>query len=131
MATSISWKLNVSIPSGPSLALSSAVSVDAYDRIAVTVPNTTAAPPAEVEVDVQPGAVGRVRFLVVRSDVYGDNLKYKVHATANPEQALNDTLVLVGAGSVALLGAQVDKLIFINTLGHDANLEILVGRQAA
>jgi len=57
MATSISWKLNVSIPSGPSLALSSAVSVDAYDRIAVTVPNTTAAPPAEVEVDVQPGAV--------------------------------------------------------------------------
>src|SRR6266478_2023985 len=121
MATSISWKLNVSIPSGPSLALSSAV----------TVPNTTAAPPAEVEVDVQPGAVGRVRFLVVRSDVYGDNLKYRVHATANPEQALNDTLVLVGAGSVALLGAQVDKLIFINTLGHDANLEILVGRQAA
>jgi len=129
MATSISWKLNVSIPSGPSLALSSAISVDAYDRIAVTVP--TAVAPVEVEVDVQPGAVGRVRFLVVRSDIYGDNLKYKVHATGNPEQTLNDTLILVGAGSLGLLGAQVDKLIFINTLGHDANLEILVGRQAA
>jgi hypothetical protein len=103
MATSISWELNVSFPSGPSLALSSTISVDAYDRIAVTVP--TAVAPVGVDVDAQPGAVGRVRFPVVRSDVCGDNLKYKVHAAANTEQTLNDTLVVVGAGSLALLGS--------------------------
>jgi hypothetical protein len=130
MATSISWKLNVEVPSGPSLALSSAVAVDAFDRIAVTVPSSAAVPPAEVEVDVQPGAVGRVKFLVVRSNVYGDNLKYKVHVTGNPAVSLNDTLVLVGAGSLGLLGAQVDKLLFVNTLGQPANVEIIVGRQA-
>lgn len=130
MPTSIAWKLSVDIPSGPSLALASAVSVDAYDRIAVTVPHSAAIPPAEVQVDVQPGAVGHVKFLVIRSDSYGDNLKYKVHDTANPARALDDTLVLVGAGALDLLGAQLDKVLIINTLGHPANIEILVGRQA-
>ncbi|MBZ5684085.1 MAG: hypothetical protein LAP86_03550 [Acidobacteriia bacterium] len=128
MATSISWKLNVNSPSGPKLALSSAISVDAHDRIAGTVP--TAAAQVEVEVDVQLRTVGRVRSLVVRSDVYGDNLKYKVHATRNPEQTMNDTLVLGGEGSLALLGAQIDRLSSSTPLGHDANLQILVGRQA-
>jgi hypothetical protein len=103
MATSISWKLNVSIPSGPSLALSSAISVDAYDRIAVTVP--AAAAPVEVEVDVQPGAVGRVLFLVVRSDVYGDNLKYKVHATGNPEQNAERHFGTGGSGKLGPAGS--------------------------
>ena len=130
MPTSISWKLSIDIPSGPSLALASAVPVDAYDRIAVTVPTSPAGPPAEVAVDVQPGAVGRVKFLVIRSDSYGDNLKFKVHDTGNPAHALDDTLVLAGAGALDLLGSQLDKLLIINTLGHPANIEIIVGRQA-
>jgi hypothetical protein len=130
MPTSISWRLTIDIPSGPSLALGSAIAVEAYDRIAITVPHSAAGPPAEVEVDVQPGAVGRVKFLVIRSDSYGDKLLYKVHATGNPARVLDDTLVLVGAGALDLLGAPVDKLLIINTLGHPANIEIIVGRQA-
>ena len=72
MPTSIAFKFSLDIPSGPSLALSSAVSVDAYDRIAVTVPHSGTTPPAEVPVDIQPGAVGRVKFLMIRSDLYRD-----------------------------------------------------------
>ncbi|HXB69545.1 MAG TPA: hypothetical protein VNY05_14940 [Candidatus Acidoferrales bacterium] len=130
MPTSISWKLTIDIPSGPSLSLSSAVAVEAYDRIAVTVPHSATSPPAEVQVDVQPGAAGRVKFLVIRSDSYGEKLKYKVHDTGNSERILDDTLVLVGPGALDLLGATLDKLLIINTLGQPANIEIIVGRQA-
>ncbi len=130
MPTSIVWKLNAEIASGPGAALASAVVVDAYDRISVTVPHTAANPPNEVEVDVQPGAAGRVRFLLIRSSDYGANLKFKVHDAANPAHVLDDSLFLVGAGGVGLLESPIDKLFVINTLGHAATLEILVGRQA-
>jgi len=126
MPTTISWQSTIDIPAGPSVTTASAVAVDAYDRIAVTIP----ASGAEVEVDVQPGAAGRVKFLIVRSDRYGDNLTFKTHVTGNPAHALDDTLVLSGAGALELLGAQVDKLLFTNNLGQPANIEILVGRQA-
>lgn len=130
MPTNIAWKLNVAVPSGPTLNIASAVPVDAYDLITVTVPHTTATPPDEIEVDVQPSAADQVRLLVVRSTQYGDNLKYKVHATGNPERVLNDTLFLVGTGSMELLGADPDKVFFINTLGSEVKIEIIVGRQA-
>ena len=126
MSTSITWQLTVNIPSGPSVTTANAVAVDAYDRIAVTIPNTN----TEVEVDVQPGAAGRVKFLLVRSDRYGDQLTFKAHVTGNPAHKLDDTLVLVGVGSLDLLGAQVDKLLFTNNLANPANIEIIVGRQA-
>ena len=128
MPTSVEWKLNTGIAEGPQFALTGAVQVDAYDRIAVTVPTSAAA--AEVEVDIQPGGAGRVRLLLVRSSTYGDNLRYKVHDTGNPDRALNDALFLVGAGALELLEAPLDKLLVINTLGRPATLEILVGRQA-
>jgi hypothetical protein len=128
MQTSISWALGVHIPSGPNLTLTSALQVDAYERISLTVPHSAAAPPAEVEVDVQPGPTDRVRLLLIRSSVYGDDLQVKVHATGNPAHALNDTLFLVGEGNLGLLGADLDKLFIINTLGQEATIEIIVGR---
>lgn len=130
MKVNISWKLSVEIPSGPSLTIGSAVEVEAYDRIVVTVPHSAASPPAEVAVDVQPGAAGKVRFLLIRSDSYGDNLKFKVHDTTNPARALNDAVLLVGAGSLTLLESPLDKLLFLNSLGRAAAIEILVGRRA-
>lgn len=130
MAIEIAWKLSVDIPSGPGLTMSSVVDVEAYDRIAVKVPNSTASPPAEAAVDVQPGAAGKVRFLLVRSDAYGDDLTFKVHDTANPARALNDALLLVGEGSLSLLESPLDKLLVTNTLGRDVTIEILVGRLA-
>lgn len=130
MAIEIAWKLSVDIPSGPGLTMSSVVDVEAYDRIAVKVPNSTASPPAEAAVDVQPGAAGKVRFLLVRSDAYGDDLTFKVHDAANPARALNDALLLVGEGSLSLLESPLDKLLVTNTLGRDVTIEILVGRLA-
>jgi hypothetical protein len=132
MPTNISWKLNLEIQSGPNIVITNAVQVDAYDRIEVKVPDTTATPTATT-VDVQPGAAGKVKLLLVRSTKYGDNLKYQVHDNTTPERVLNDALFLVGAGGLDLLeesAAPLDKLLVTNTTGQDVVLEIIVGRTA-
>jgi hypothetical protein len=132
MPTNISWKLNLEIQSGPSIIVTNTVQADAYDRIEVKVPDSTAAP-AATTVDVQPGAAGKVKLLLIRSSKYGNNLKYKVHDNATLERVLNDALFLVGAGSLDLLedpAAPLDKLLVTNTTGQDVVLEIIVGRRA-
>jgi hypothetical protein len=132
MPTNVSWKLNLAIQSGPQLSVTNAFQVDAFDRIEVTVPDTTASP-AATTIDVQPGAVGKTKILLVRSTKYGDDLKYRVHDNTTTERALNEALFLAGAGSLDLLedaGAPLDKLLFTNTLGQDVVIEIIVGRDA-
>ena len=131
MPTTISWKLTVEIQSGPNIIVTNVVQADAYDRIEVKVPDSTAAPTATT-VDVQPGVAGKVKLLLIRSSRYGNNLKYKVHDNTTPERVLNDAVFLVGAGSLELLEdpAPLDKLLVTNTTGQDVVLEIIVGRSA-
>jgi hypothetical protein len=132
MPTNISWKLTLEIQSGPNIIVTNAVQADAYDRIEVKIPDSTADPTATT-VDVQPGAAGKVKLLLIRSTKYGDNLKYTVHDNTTPERVLNDAVFLVGAGSLALLEdytAPLDKLLVTNTTGQDVVLEIIVARNA-
>jgi hypothetical protein len=132
MPTNISWKLTLVIQSGPNIVVPKEMQVDAYDRIEVTIPDSTATPTATT-VDVQPGAAGKVKLLLISSSKYGNNLTYKVHDNTTPERALNDALFLVGAGSLDLLedsAAPLDKLLVTNTTGQDVVLEIIVGRSA-
>ena len=133
MTTNISWKLTFDIQSGPSIIIANAMQVDAYDRIEVKIPNSTAPTPAATTVDVQPGDAGKVKLLLIRSTRYGDDLKYKVHNNTTRERVLNDAVFLVGAGSLDLLEdptAPLDKLLVTNKTGQDVVLEIIVGRTA-
>jgi len=132
MSTNVSWKIDVEIQSGPSVVVTNAVQVDAYDRIEVTVPDTTSSPTATT-VDIQPGAAGKVKLLVITSTKYGDDLKYKVHDNTTTERTLNDALFLAGAGGLDLIedtAAPLDKLLITNTIGQDVVIEIIVGRAA-
>jgi hypothetical protein len=133
MSINISWKLNLEIQSGPNIVVTNAVQADAFDRIEAKIPNSTAAPPVATTVDVQPGAVGKIKLLLIRSNKYGDDLQYQVHDSGATKIALNDAVFLVGAGSLDLLenaGAPLDKLLVTNTTGQDVVLEIIVGRSA-
>ena len=132
MATNVSWKLNLDVQSGPKVLITNSVQVDAFDRIEVTVPDTTASPGATT-VDVQPSAAGKVKLLLIRSNRYGDDLTYRVHDNSTDERALNDAIFLTGAGSLNLLEdptAPLDKLLITNTTGQDVVIEIIVGRTA-
>jgi hypothetical protein len=132
MTINISWKLAVQVQSGPDILIASAVQADAYDRIEARIPDTSSAA-TPTTIDVQPGAVKKIKLLLIRSTRYGDDLKYQVHDNTTPVRILNDAVFLVGVGSLDLLeGSTVplDKLLVTNTTGHEVVLEIIVGRSA-
>lgn len=132
MPTNVTWKLNLEVQSGPKAQVANTVQVDAYDRIQITVPDTKPSP-AATTVDIQPGAVGKVKVLFIQSNRYGDDLTFQVHDNTTDEIALNDALFLAGKGGIELLEgttAPLDKLLITNTTGQPAILEIIVGRSA-
>jgi hypothetical protein len=127
MPETIVLTVSAEVASGPKLKETRTLSVDAYDKISVTVPDGT----SNLEVELQPGGTGSVRLLIVKSNVYGDALKYTVNA-GTTDRVLDQPHVLIGTGSVGLFGAEPTKLTFDNALGagKDAQIEILVGRDA-
>lgn len=115
------------VASGPTLKESRTFSVDAYDKLSVTVPDGT----ANVDVELQPGGTGSVSLLIIKSSQYGEGLKYTVNS-GNTEHVLDQPHVLTGTGAVGLYGSEPTKLVFDNALGagKDAQIQILIGRDA-
>jgi hypothetical protein len=129
MPTNIAWKLEVDVPDGPQVSHASAVEVDAVDRISVAIPDTTAAP-AATTVEVQPGAAGKVKMLLIRASTYGSKVEYQVHDATATKQVLSDTLFLIDSAAIDLLGTPLDKLLITNTSGKAVDVEVVVGRAA-
>ena len=115
------------VASGPKLMEGRTLTVDAYDKISVTVPDGT----SNFEVELQPGSAGSVRLLIVKSSQYGDALKYTVN-TGTTDHVLDQPHVLIGTGAVGLFGSEPTKLVFDNSLGagKDAQIQVLIGRDA-
>jgi hypothetical protein len=125
MSETIVLTINADVASGPKLKESRTLGVDAYDKLSVAVPDGA----SDLEVDLQPGGTGSIQLLVVRSSVYGAALKYTVNADTT-DHVLDQPHVLVGTGAVGLYGGEPTKLLFDNALGKDAEIDILVGRDA-
>ena len=127
MPINISWKLNVQVGSDPAYAAANALQVEALDRIIVTVPDSVT-----TTIDVQPGAAGKTKFLLIRSSKYDANVKYFVHDNTTTQRSLTEALFLVEAGGLELLedAAALDKLVVDNTTNGNVVLDILVGRDA-
>ena len=66
-------------------------------------------------------------MLVINPRTPAATLTYKVGAA---DVALDGPHVLIGAGAVSLLDANIGTLTFSNTGAADAELDILVGRDA-
>jgi hypothetical protein len=129
--TTISASASFQVPGGPTLALTSAIAAEAYDRIEVTVnPGDT-----DKEVEIQPGAAAQVRLLVVKSSLYGDEITYKVGDGSADSSAvtLDGPQIFIGPGVISLFGVDPKVLKFGNThtdQAKKAQIEILVGRDA-
>lgn len=126
MSSTVNLSLRVSVASGPSISISKAVTVEAYDKIDVTV----AAGDSDKVVEIQPGASSQVQILLIKASEYGADLTYKVHDVAATPIVLDQDQLYLGQGQVGLLGAQIDKLLFTNNLANNVTIEILVGRDA-
>jgi hypothetical protein len=111
---------------GPTIALNRSLTVDAFDEIEVTVESGT---PKEVE--LQPGAAGKVQFITIVANWYGTDITYQtnVDQTWYP---LDQPLILAGRGAIMLLGDPPNKLIIKNAStapnAKDAIITILIGR---
>lgn len=127
MPETIVLTVSAEVASGPKLKETRTLSVDAYDKISVAVPDGT----SDMEVELQPGGTGSIRLLVIKSSAYGDALKYTVNADTT-DRVLDQPHVLVGTGSVGLYGGEPTKLTFDNALGDgkEAQIQILVARDA-
>lgn len=127
MPETIVLTLGAEVASGPTVKESRTLSVDAYDKISVTIPDET----SNMDVALQPGGAGSVRLLIVKSNVYGAALKYTVNA-GTTDHVLDEPHVLIGTGAVGLYGSEPTKLVFDNALGpgKDAQVQILIGRDA-
>ena len=117
--------INVGVANGPTMVINRALAVDAYDKFDVIVPDGSTA----LTVELQPGGSGQVGFLLVSSDQYGNNLTYKVNDAADAYK-LDGPHLLIGAGAVSLLDEAPAKLVFANSLGMNAQVRILIGRDA-
>lgn len=124
MPETIVLTISAIVGAGPKLKESRTLAVDAYDKISIDV-----ADQAKIAVELQPGGGGSIQLLLVKSSVYGADLKYTVNA-GTTNRILDQPHVLVGTGSVALFGEEPEKLTFDNKTGEDAQVEILIGRDA-
>ena len=129
MSEYIVLKINIEIPNGPKITLNRTLTVDAYDKIDITVPSSA----SDQSVELQPGeSAGQVKFLLVASDWYGKALAYKVNSETGTSFELDEPHVLIGEGATAMLDPAPTQLFFSNTTSGedamDANVRILVGR---
>jgi hypothetical protein len=125
MAETIIIDIAAAVASGPTIKASRTMVVDAYDKLSVTVPTGA----SDLEVDIAPGGAGSVQLLLLTASAYDEALTYRVNADAT-EHALDQPHVLTGAGAVALLDAAASKLTFSSGLDSDADVQILIGRDA-
>jgi len=124
----IAYQATVAVPNGPSISSSRSVEVEAFDLVEVEL----AAGAADVEVEVQPGAAGQVKFLAVTSTRYGPEISYKVNsASATETHSLDQPHVLAGEGAVSMLDAAPEKLFMSNaSTDTDVTVQVLAGRDA-
>lgn len=152
MPEKINWSLNVQVAGGPKIGVSQNLVVHAYDKIDVQIPDADpkAAPlppalppdppefgaPGQAIVQIQPGGVGQVKFLLIQSSVYDAKLTYKVNGKG-ADIALDQMHLFMGVGALAALGPPPVTLVFSNSIwdpgigkGRLVNIQVLAGRDA-
>ena len=120
MSEKISWNYVVQALNGPSISGSGNLTVDAYDKLDITI-----ADGATQQVDLAPA--GTISLVVIQPAQPSDTLTYEVDGN---DVKLDGPQIFVGTGAVGLLGAAASSLSFTNATGADAAISILVGRDA-
>lgn len=126
----ISYSVTVQVAGGPSLPISGTLEVDAYEKIAITVPAKQNNVDGTAEVTVSPGALADTVLLLITASAVDGSQKFKTSAQNANDIPINGPVTLIGGTACSLLDANPDKLTFTNTAGKDATITILVGRKA-
>ncbi len=140
MAKKLSWYMNVQVEGGPRIELSNACSIEAFDRIELSLaPDET-----DAGVEIQPSEEKeKLQFFIICADRYGADLTYKLDKGDADTDAihLDSPHVFTGKGAVGLFKSSPEKLFFTNKLTEQGpkdkepvkvpvSIEILVCREA-
>lgn len=121
MSQTLNWSFKVQVAGGPTITLADALSVEAYDKIEVTVPGNGTA-----TVNIQPA--DGAKFLLISASDYA-SLTYVVDAGPNTV-TLDGPHLLIGEGAVSLLGTTQNQIVFTNADPADVAISTFVGRKA-
>jgi hypothetical protein len=126
MSEKIKWNVIANVMGGPTVGASDFLTVEAYDKIDVSVPKN-----GNIDVELQPGDAPQVSFLMITvadKSMYS-NLSYKPEGTVDLIK-LDAPLILIGNGAITLLDS-IEQINFANSsTSDDAALSILIGRKA-
>jgi hypothetical protein len=129
MSKKLNWAVNIQVAGGPTISTSDTMEVEAYDVIQTTIADQA----NNQEVQVQPGPLASVRFVLITADSYSDELTYTVNdgaADGATDVKLDGLQLLIGQGAGDLLQKAPAKLAFTNKAGKAIGVTILVGRKA-
>ncbi len=128
----VSWSISIQVAGGPTVtAREGPIAAEATDRIEIHVPEKSGSVAGQITVDLQPGPVSSIHFLLIKSSHYGgdgENITFTVGSST-------DAIVLSGpqfysGGAVSRLGPNVQSLAFTNNSGEEAQIEIFIARDA-
>jgi hypothetical protein len=124
MSETIRWSVQVRVDRGPAVSVAPAVTVDAYDKLELSVPAGATRTAA-----VQPGTAAQVELLLVTSSRYHDaDLSYEL---GGETILLDGPQLFTGAGMLSLFGADPTSMEVTNGLDEDVTVTVLVARSAA
>lgn len=126
MPETMDWSINLQVSGGPKVARAGRMTVEAYDKLNVTLD----AGATDVDVDLQPASTpGQVTLIALTASVYDPALTYSADG-GTTALGLEAPVTLIGAGAVSLLSSTPKQLRFANGTADPCTVEILVGRDA-
>jgi hypothetical protein len=126
----INYSVTIQVAGGPSIPIAGVLEVDAYEKIAVTVPAKHGGADGTAEVAVSPGDLAHTKLLLISASSSDGSLHFKTSAVGAADVPITGPVTLIGGAACSLLGTAPDTLTFTNTAAADANVTILVGRKA-
>ncbi len=123
------WTLNVQVDGGTTMSVTAdAKSPEAIDKVEVVVdPGDT-----DKVLEIQPGSAAAIQLLVIKSNVYGADLTYKVSDGTNESATVTlDAPQVFSGGNVTLFGEDPQQIKFSNAAtGQEVKVQVFVARDA-
>jgi hypothetical protein len=133
LTKSVKWNLSVYVEDGPTLTSSEELDTQAVDVVSIKVDKGKTS-----TVDVQPGDLGEVQFIYIKSDLYDDpddkgkRVQYKFIDGEKKSVVvrLDKDHILTSGNLVKMFQTSPKMIEFTNEKGIDANLQVVVARKA-
>ena len=133
MSEELRWNLSVQVVSGPTVAASGTLKVDAYEKSQVVVPARTGGADGTLDVEID---TTNAELLLIKAGQYVDAtddtkiLQYAVNPGATPAGPTGDftaPLMLMGVDVIKLVADPVELIRFTNPIEATVTIDIILG----